>query len=137
MRYKVYPLKIIGAPGRSGGGGGDEDAARDSVGDRNLEREGEEQNEEGENEEEAAEDCTQSVSLSSDEESARDQEEGDTPPNESSGSSGMEGHSEPEVAAEKVKYLCGEDEDTLPDRFGDRKSQVQFGEKTAVIRDFG
>ena len=123
--------KIIGAPGRSGGGGGDEDAARDSVGDRNLEREGEEQNEE-----EAAEDCTQSVSLSSDEESARDQE-GDTPPNESSGSSGMEGHSEPEVAAEKVKYLCGEDEDTLPDRFGDRKSQVQFGEKTAVIRDFG
>ena len=100
-----------------------------------MEREGEEQNEEGENEEEAAEDCTQSVSLSSDEESAQDQE-GDTPPNESSGSSGMEGHSEPEVAAEKVKYLCGEDEDTLPDRFGDRKSQVQFGEKTAVIRFF-
>ena len=38
------------------------------------------------------------------------------------------GHSEePEVVAGKVKYLCGEDEDTLPDRFGDRKSgQVQL-----------
>ena len=34
---------------------------------------------------------------------------------------------EPEIAVEKVKYLCGEDEDTLPDRFGDRKSQVRFG----------
>ena len=32
---------------------------------------------------------------------------------------------EPEVVAEKVKYLCGEDEDTLPDRFGDRAEEKE------------
>ena len=35
----------------------------------------------------------------------------------------MEGQSEPAAVAEKVKYLCGEDEDTLPDRFGDRAEE--------------
>ena len=77
-------------------------------------------------EEEAREDSPPSVSATSDEESAQDQSNESS---SSSGSSGMEGgHSEePEVVAGKVKYLCGEDEDTLPDRFGDRKSgQVQL-----------
>ena len=67
----------------------------------------------------------QSVSSTSEEKESA-QNGGDTSPDESGGSgSGME--AEPEVVAEKVKYLCGEDEDTLPDRFGDRKSQVRFG----------
>ena len=42
----------------------------------------------------------------------------------------MEGQSEPTIAVEKVKYLCGEDEDTLPDRFGDRAE----GKKEATVR---
>lgn len=127
-------MQIIGAPGRSGGGGGDEDTARDSVVGRDLETEGEEKvEEEEEKREEEEQDCSPSVSSTSEDcdESAHDQ--GASSSNESSGS-GMEGQSEPEIVAEKVKYLCGEDEDTLPDRFGDKeaaakKIQVQFGEK--------
>ena len=79
---------------------------------------------EGEREED--QDRGQSVSSTSDEkESAQDG--GDTSPDESGSRSGSGMEAEPEVVAEKVKYLCGEDDDTLPDRFGDRKSQVRFG----------
>ena len=70
----------------------------------------------------------QSVPSTSEEKESA-QNGGDTSPDESGGSGSGSMEAEPEVVAEKVKYLCGEDEDTLPDRFGDRKSQVRFGMK--------
>ena len=82
---------------------------------------------EGEREED--QDCGQSVSSTSDEKESAQDDGGDTSPDESGGSGSGSMEAEPEVVAEKVKYLCGEDEDTLPDRFGDRKSQVRFGMK--------
>ena len=33
---------------------------------------------------------------------------------------------EPIIVAEKVKYLCGEDDGTLPDRLGDGRNKVKF-----------
>ena len=84
---------------------------------------------EGEGEREESQDCGQSVSSTSEEKESA-QEVDNTSPDESGGSSDRSGmEAEPEVVAEKVKYLCGEDDETLPDRFGDRKSQVRFGSK--------
>ena len=71
----------------------------------------------------------QSVSSTSDEKESAQDDGGNTSPDESGGSGSGSMEAEPEAVAEKVKYLCGEDEDTLPDRFGDRKSQVRFGMK--------